>query len=269
MARCRARRASRRSVLDDDPTGVDARRDPRAAGAGTRHGSGPRSPDVRQSTRSRIPAPCRRSVRRFIADATRAALEGAPGAAVVLRGDSTCAVIPLEEYLGVRDVVAPAGRPVLLLAPALLSAGRVTVGVHLRPGRAAHGAARDRVRARRGVRVLERAAARVGGGAVGWALPGTCRPGAALDVLRTRGPAAVTDALLALSASGAPAVLAPDAETLEDLEIVADGYRAATADRASVIVRCAPTFAVLAGPLAPARPAALAREGVLVVCACM
>ena len=111
---------------------ADARRDPRAAGrdpARVRAALAGR-PSVHLITNTRaLPA---ERVCRFIADATRAALEGAPGAAVVLRGDSTLRGHSLEEYLGVRDVVAPAGRPVLLLAPALPSAGRVTVGgVHL------------------------------------------------------------------------------------------------------------------------------------------
>jgi uncharacterized protein YgbK (DUF1537 family) len=258
-------------VLDDDPTGVQTLAgirvllgwDPariRAALAGR--------PSVHLITNTRaLPA---ERVRPFVADATRAALEGAPDAAVVLRGDSTLRGHLLEEYLGVRDVVAPSGRPVLLLVPALPSAGRVTVGgVHLfdRDGRRTplHETeyARDGVFAYSSARLLEWAEERS---------DGLFRSGAGrelhLDVLRSRGPAAVTDALLALSASGAPAVLAPDAETLDDLEIVAEGYRAATADRALVIVRCAPTFAgVLAGTTAPGLfPPPSARDGVLVVC---
>ena len=258
-------------VLDDDPTGVQTLAgirvllawDPgrvRAALAGR--------PSVHLITNTRaLPA---ERVRPFVADAARAALEGAPDAAVVLRGDSTLRGHLLEEYLGVRDVVAPSGRPVLLLVPALPSAGRVTVGgVHLfdRDGRRTplHETeyARDGVFAYSSARLLEWAEERS---------DGLFRAGAGrelhLDVLRSRGPAAVTDALLALSASGAPAVLAPDAETPDDLEIVAEGYRAATADRAPVIVRCAPTFAgVLAGTTAPGLvPPPSARDGVLVVC---
>jgi uncharacterized protein YgbK (DUF1537 family) len=258
-------------VLDDDPTGVQTLAgirvllewDParvRAALAGR--------PSVHLITNTRaLPA---ERVRPFVADATRSALEGAPDAAVVLRGDSTLRGHLLEEYVGVRDVVAPSGRPVLLLVPALPSAGRVTVGgVHLfeRDGRRTplHETeyARDGVFAYSSARLLEWAEERS---------DGLFRAGAGrelhLDVLRSRGPAAVTDALLALSASDAPAVLAPDAETLDDLEIVAEGYRAATAARASVIVRCAPTFAgVLAGSTAPGLvPPPSARDGVLVVC---
>lgn len=258
-------------VLDDDPTGVQTLAgirvllawDPervRAALAGR--------PSVHLITNTRaLPA---ERVRPFVADAARAALEGAPDAAVVLRGDSTLRGHLLEEYLGVRDVVAPSGRPVLLLVPALPSAGRVTIGgVHLfdRDGRRTplHQTeyARDGVFAYSSARLLEWAEERSDGlfrAVAGRELH--------LDVLRSRGPAAVTDALLALSASGAPAVLAPDAETPDDLEIVAEGYRAATADRALVIVRCAPTFVgVLAGSTAPGLvPPPSARDGVLVVC---
>jgi uncharacterized protein YgbK (DUF1537 family) len=258
-------------VLDDDPTGVQTLAgirallawDParvRAALAGR--------PSVHLITNTRaLPA---ERVRPFVSDATRAALEGAPDAAVVLRGDSTLRGHLLEEYLGVRDVVAPSAWPVLLLVPALPSAGRVTVGgVHLfdRDGRRTplHETeyARDGVFAYQSARLLEWAQERSGG---------LFRAGAGrevhLDVLRSRGPAAVTEALRALSASGAPAVLAPDAETLDDLEIVAEGYRAATAGGASVTIRCAPTFAgVLAGTTAPGLvPPPSARDGVLVVC---
>ena len=116
-------------VLDDDPTGVQTLAgirvllawDParvRAALAGR--------PSVHLITNTRaLPA---ERVRTFVAGAASAALEGVPDAAVVLRGDSTLRGHMLEEYLGVRDVVAPSGWPVLLLVPALPSAGRVTVG---------------------------------------------------------------------------------------------------------------------------------------------
>jgi uncharacterized protein YgbK (DUF1537 family) len=258
-------------VLDDDPTGVQTLAgirvllawDParvRAALAGR--------PSVHLITNTRaLPA---ERVRSFVAGAASAALEGEPDAAVVLRGDSTLRGHMLEEYLGVRDVVAPSGWPVLLLVPALPSAGRVTVGgFHLfdRDGRRTplHETeyARDGVFAYASARLLEWAEERSGGlfgSAAGRELH--------LDVLHSRGPAAVTEALLALQASGDPAALAPDAETLDDLEVVAEGYRAATASGASVIVRCAPTFAgVLAGTTAPGLvPSPSARDSVLVVC---
>ncbi len=258
-------------VLDDDPTGVqtlagirvllswDAER-VRSALSGR--------PSVHLITNTRaLPAA---SVRAFVAEAARVALDGAPEATVVLRGDSTLRGHVLEEYLGVRDVVAPSGWPVLLLVPALPSAGRVTIGgVHLfeRDGQrmALHDTeyAQDGVFTYASARLLDWAEERSAGlfaRAAGRELR--------LDVLRSRGSAAVAEALLALRGSGHPAVLAPDAETMGDLELVAEGYRAATADGASVIVRCAPTFAgVLAGTTAPELlPWPPAADAVLVVC---
>ena len=221
-------------VLDDDPTGVQTLAgirallawDParvRAALAGR--------PSVHLITNTRaLPA---ERVRAFVADATRAALEGVPDAAVVLRGDSTLRGHLLEEYLAVCDVVAPSGWPVLLLVPALPSAGRVTVGgVHLfdRDGRRTplHETeyARDGVFAYSSARLLEWAEERSGG-----LFQATAGRELHLDVLRSGGAAAVADALLALHSSGDPAVLAPDAETLDDLEIVAEGYRVASRRR--------------------------------------
>ena len=238
-------------VLDDDPTGVQTLAgirvllswDPdrvRAALAGR--------PSVHLITNTRaLPTS---SVRAFVADAARIAVDGAPEATLVLRGDSTLRGHVFEEYLGVRDVVASSGWPVLLLVPALPSAGRVTIGgVHVfeRDGRRTplHETeyAQDGVFAYSSARLLDWAEERSGGlfaRADGRELH--------LDALRSRGPAAVTEALLDLRGTARPAVLAPDAETVGDLELVADGYRAATAHGASVIVRCAPTFAgVLAG----------------------
>ena len=257
-------------VLDDDPTGVQTLAGIRVllswdAGRVRAALSGRRSVHLITNTRALPTA----SVRAFVADAARVACEGAPDAAVVLRGDSTLRGHLVEEYLGVRDVVTPSGWPVLLLVPALPSAGRVTIGgVHLyeRDGQRTplHETeyAQDGVFAYSSARLLEWAEERSAGlfaRAVGRELH--------LDVLRSRGPAAVTEALLALHGSACPAVLAPDAETVGDLEVVAQGYRAATAHGASVVVRCAPTFAgVLAGTTAPALLPPPVADTVLVVC---
>ena len=120
-------------VLDDDPTGVqtlagvrvlldwDAER-VRAALAGRRA--------VHLITNSRALPPDR--VQPLVSGAARVAREAAADARLVLRGDSTLRGHMLEEYLGVRSVVAPGRWPVLLLVPALPDAGRITVdGVHL------------------------------------------------------------------------------------------------------------------------------------------
>jgi uncharacterized protein YgbK (DUF1537 family) len=258
-------------VLDDDPNGVQTLAGIRVllAWDAQRIGSaleGRRAVHLITNTR----ALSSERVEGFVADAARAALDGAPEAAIVLRGDSTLRGHLLEEYLAVRDVLNPSGWPVLLLVPALPSAGRITVGgVHLfdRDGRRTPlqetEYARDGVFAYASARLLEWAHERSGG---------LFRAGAGrelhLDELRSRGPAAVTEALLALAATGEPAVFAPDAETVEDLDLVAEGYRAAAANGGSVIVRCAPTFAgVLAGTTASALvPPPVTRDDVLVVC---
>ena len=89
-----------------------------------------------------------------------------------------------------------------------------------------------------------------------------------LTELRGEGPGAVVTALAQLAAARAPGVLAPDAETVADLETIAAGYRDAVAAGVPVVVRCAPAFAgVLAATTAPGLvDAPRARDGVLVVC---
>jgi uncharacterized protein YgbK (DUF1537 family) len=90
-----------------------------------------------------------------------------------------------------------------------------------------------------------------------------------LDELRRGGASTVADALRELASNGGPAVLAPDAETADDLALIAAGY--ATAIRAGVpaVVRCAPAFAgVLAGTTSPrlVDPPRSGEGGVLLVC---
>ena len=258
-------------VLDDDPTGVqtlagirvllawDAQRI-RAALDGR--------PAVHLITNTRALRP--ELVQPLVEDAARAALAGVPEALVVLRGDSTLRGYPREEYLGVRAVTAPASWPVLLLVPALPSAGRVTVGgVHLyeREGvrTPLHEAeyARDGVFAYESARLLAWAEERSGGlfaAGAGREIP--------LAALHAEGAGVVARLLAELSASAVPAALAPDAETVADLEAIAAGYRAAVEGGASVIVRCAPTFAGVLGGTAATEAAALPGlgDGVLVVC---
>ncbi len=258
-------------VLDDDPTGVqtlagvsvllswDAQR-VRTALEGR--------PAVHLITNSRALEPDR--ARAIVEDASRTARAGVPDARLVLRGDSTLRGHVLEEYLAVREVVAPDAWPVHLLVPALPSAGRVTVGgVHLleRDGAQAPVSdtefARDGAFAYRSSRLLDWAEERSNG------LFAAARGReVSLADLRRDGGGAVSQALVELSRNGEPAVLAPDAETLDDLELIADGYVAGLDDGAGVIVRCAPAFAgVLAGTTAEASAdLPEAADGVLVVC---
>jgi uncharacterized protein YgbK (DUF1537 family) len=258
-------------VLDDDPTGVqtlagvrvllawDARRI-RAALSGR--------PAVHLITNSRALSPER--ARALTESAARTAVDGVAGAHVILRGDSTLRGHLLEEYLGLRDALLPGATPPLLLVPALPSAGRVTIdGVQMleRDGRRVplHQTeyARDGLFAYRDASLLAWAAERSGG-----VFPPERGRRLPLGELRAGGAEAVAAALARLAAAGAPAVLAPDVETVLDLAVVARGYKAALAAGTPALVRCAPAFAgVLAGTTAERLgPIPQARNGVLVVC---
>ncbi|MGI8973432.1 MAG: four-carbon acid sugar kinase family protein [Gaiella sp.] len=258
-------------VLDDDATGVQTLAGIRVLLAW--HADSVRAaldgrPAVHLITNTRALPPER--VRPLVADAAWTARQAAPDARVVLRGDSTLRGHLLEEYLGVREVAAPGGWPVLLLVPALPAAGRVTVGgVHfferdgVRSPLHETEYARDGVFAYRSARLLNWAEERSGGlfrAGEGRELP--------LEALRSGGPDAVAHALVGLAEAGRPVVFAPDAETEADLEVVAAGYEVAVDRGAAVIVRCAPTFAgVLAGTTATAPPhAPPPADSVLVVC---
>lgn len=258
-------------VLDDDPTGVqtlagvrvllswDAER-VRAAADGR--------PAVHLITNTRALEPSR--VRPLVHEAARTVIDAVPDACLVLRGDSTLRGHLREEYLGVRDVVASGAWPVLLLVPALPSAGRVTVdGVHL--------VVRDGGR----VPVSETEFARDGpftyssARLLDWAEErshGLFRASRGREVrlaeLRGEGGIAVSRAIAELDGVGEPAALVVDAETTDDLGIVAAGYADAVADGAGVIVRCAPAFAGVVSGTAAEAAAELppAGESVLVVC---
>jgi len=93
--------------------------------------------------------------------------------------------------------------------------------------------------------------------------------GIPLAALRGAGGAGeLTGALAAAAALGRPAAVIPDAETGEDLEIVAEGLRAAERDGVPVVVRCAPAFAAILTATAATAPAAAPAgdHGVLLVC---
>jgi uncharacterized protein YgbK (DUF1537 family) len=241
-------------VLDDDPTGTQAVADVpvlfewdealvRAAG------SDERAVHLLTNSRAFPPAEAARIVR----DAAEAAVAAFPRPRLALRGDSTLRAHLLEEYQAVRDAAFPGRWPPLLLAPALPPAGRITVGgVHLleREGRRIplHETeyAADPSFAYGDARLLQWADDRS---------RGLFRRNAGreihLDELRTEGEAVVARALLDLAEGDSPAVCAPDAETVDDLAVIAAGLRRAEAAGADVIVRSAPTFVgVLAGNLA-------------------
>ena len=257
-------------VLDDDPTGVQTLAGVRvlldwdAARVGAAL-VGRRA--VHLITNSRALPPDR--VEPLVSDAARIAREAASDARVVLRGDSTLRGHVLEEYLGVRSVVASGRWPVLMLVPALPAAGRITVdGVHLfvRDGvpTPLHETeyATDGVFAYASARLLDWAEERSNG-----LFQASDGAGLSLAALRTGGAAVVSDALCGLGGRGRPAVFAPDAETEGDLAVIAAGLAAAEAKGCDVIVRCAPAFAgVLAGTTARGPAPLPGGERVLVVC---
>ena len=120
-------------VLDDDPTGVQTLAGIRVLLAwdpATLIAALAGRPSVHLITNSRALAPAAAGA--LVADAARLVLDSVPDAHLVLRGDSTLRGHLREEYEAVRRATAPDSWPVLVLVPALPSAGRVTRGgVHM------------------------------------------------------------------------------------------------------------------------------------------
>lgn len=242
-------------VLDDDPTGTQAvtgvpvllewSRD-LVAETAARHST----THLLTNSRSFPPAEAERVVR----SAAAAAVSALRRPRIVLRGDSTLRAHLLEEYRAVCDARFPGRTPPLLLVPALPAAGRVTVGgVHLieRDGRREplHETeyALDPSFAYADARLLQWASDRSNG-----IFPVGAGREVGLEALRGSGGAALVATVLSeLSRAGAPAVCVPDAETVDDLRIVAEGLRLAEQAGAEVVARCAPAFVgALAGNLA-------------------
>jgi uncharacterized protein YgbK (DUF1537 family) len=257
-------------VLDDDPTGTQAVADVPVLlewdEALVREASGEAAVHLLTNSRAFPPEEAARIVR----GAAEAAVAAFERPRLALRGDSTLRAHLLEEYLAVREAAFPGRWPPLLLVPALPHAGRITVGgVHLleRDGRRMplHETeyAADPSFAYGDARLLQWAEDRSGG-----LFPRAAGREIHLDELRARGEQAVADALLTLAEGSSPAACAPDAETVEDLALIAAGLRRAEAAGAEIVVRSAPTFVgVLAGNLARARVPPPATAGrVLVVC---
>ena len=256
--------------LDDDPTGMQlmagvpmllAFSPAEVAAALARH------PSAHLMTNSRaLPA---RAAFQLTLSAARQAHEGAPEARIALRGDSTLRGHLLPEYDAVRDVVFPGLDPVLLLVPALPSAGRVTLGgVHqLRDGDRLTPLdqteyARDGEFAYRSARLAEFADQRSGG-----RFAAARAQEVSLGALRDRGPGAVSAALTAAAAAG-PAVVAVDVEQLPDLSVIRAGLLAAEGDGVPVVLRSGPAFAAVLADRLATGPAPLPPlpAGVLVVC---
>lgn len=258
-------------VLDDDPTGAQMVADVPVLlrWTGTAIDDALSNSSVAHLiTNSRALDPD--AARRVTADAAGSAWRADPRAQIVLRGDSTLRGHVFEEYQATRSVGQYSRAPVLLLVPALPSAGRVTVG-------GVHYLERDGVR----IRLDETEYARDGAFAystsrlLDWAderSSGFFAAARGIEVpaeaMRARGPDAVKKGLLAAWSADGPAVCAPDAETLEDLGTIAEGLREAQQAEVEVSVRCAPAFAaVLSGTLAQGFVSVPpVSGGVLVIC---
>ncbi len=259
-------------VLDDDPTGTQAvtqvpvlldwaPEDLRAAGEGG-------AASIHLLTNSRALEHGR--AREIVSEAVEAARSVFPEARVLLRGDSTLRAHLLDEYLGTCASAHEDRRPPILLVPALPAAGRITIdGVHLIERDGARTPlheteyAEDPSFAYTDANLLQWAQDRSDG-----LFPRESGRTIPLRVLREQGPASVSDALQELAEAATPAACVPDAETVGDLELIAEGLRMAWDAGTEVVVRGAPTFAgVLAGTLSvePA-PMPPAPRGVMVVC---
>lgn len=258
-------------MLDDDPTGVqmlagvrvllewDPQRVQRALDGRTA---------VHLLTNARALSP--RDVPSVVASAGRAASRGAPEADLVLRGDSTLRGHLREELLGLHDVLPWTRRAPVLVVPALPSAGRVTVGgVHMLERNGARVPldvteyAHDGVFSYSTSQLLAWAEERSGG-----LLPAQAGRGLDLGELRSLGPRHVASVLADLCSADRSAAFAPDAETIDDLQLIAEGYGLARDAGCAMVVRCAPAFVgILSRTIAVEHaPAPSANDGLLVVC---
>lgn len=258
-------------VLDDDPTGAQNLQDVRVL-LDWRHGA--QDHEVRFDDLTFILTNTRsmdaQDARSTTTEAARMGSRHRPGARFLLRSDSTLRGHLLGEYLGLSEALHGGRTPPLLLVPALPTAGRVTLdGVHLLEGAGGQVAlseteyARDPVFGYRSSRLLDWAEERSDG--FFRALDGDAIP---LAELRSGGSDVVVQRIEKLARSDVPAVLAPDAVTSVDLEVIARGLELADARGLETIVRCGPAFvAALAGHAAASHvPMPRAQGGLLVVC---
>jgi uncharacterized protein YgbK (DUF1537 family) len=259
-------------VVDDDPTGAQGQADVplllswRGGLIEAALSEGPAALHLLTNSRALDPDEAYAIVR----DASTAALAADPHARVVLRGDSTLRAHLLPEYNAVRDALYPGTTPPLLLVPALPAAGRVTTGGRhwlIRDGRRTPlertEFATDGEFAYDTARLIDWAEARSHGF---FAAADGVEIG--IDEVRADdGANRIAAALLAAARGGRPAVVVPDAETCDDLAVIAEGLRTAWLDAPTIVVRCAPTFAsVLSGAGAKTRSELPAIErGLLVV----
>lgn len=256
-------------VLDDDPTGTQA-----VAGAqvlvdisaDALHawfaGHAPQPVYVSTNTRA-LPGD---QARDLVARVAGIAAEQWPAARFICRGDSTLRGHILEEY----QALARGASPVLLLAPAMPAAGRVTIdGRHY----LATAAGRVPIAETEYARDPDLGYSR--SDVLGWAEERSggffaASRGAVLSLaeLRRAGASRVAAKLASLAGRGQPAALSCDAENDADLLTVASGVRQAWRQATPVVVRSAPPLAALLAGLAAAGyspPPAAARRLLVVV----
>jgi len=99
-------------------------------------------------------------------------------------------------------------------------------------------------------------------------VPATAGRELPLEVLRSAGAGSVAEALIELSGARRAAAFVPDAETEDDLAVIATGLERALDEGARVIVRAAPAFVRIVSGTSARRLEAPppARDGILVVC---
>lgn len=258
------------AILDDDPTGVQTLGGVRVllewtSASVTDALEHARSVHMLTNARA-YPAA---EARTLVASAAAAALKAAPRPVPILRGDSTLRGHLLEEYLALLDARGDGRAIPLVLAPALPSAGRVTVN---------------------GVQYLERNGKRVpvhtteyaadgpfaysSSRLLDWAEERTARLFPATDgielhlpELRSEGPAAVVSAIRSARAAQRPTAVVIDSETADDVELVALGLERAIASGEEAAVRCGPALAgALGGATAREKVAFPSASAVMVVC---
>lgn len=258
------------AVLDDDPTGVQTLSGARVIldwTQGRVESALANMRAVHLLTNSRAYAG--EQAGRIVRSAADAVLSAAPSVTIVLRGDSTLRGHVLEEYLALREAKGLTWFPPLVLAPALPSAGRVTVGgvqylerdgkrIPVHRTEFAHDASFGYSTSR----LLEWAEERTGGL---FAASHGIEMG--LDALRTSGPDGLAAVLRRAASASGPTAVAVDSETAEDVELVAEGFRRATASGDESVLRCGPALAGALGHATAGGPVPFPKaDRVLVVC---
>jgi uncharacterized protein YgbK (DUF1537 family) len=242
-------------ALDDDPTGVQAMEhvsvalawDAEAVAIGGEAGS--RALHIVTNSRALDSG----GARRVTAEAATAVSSPWPSTPIILRGDSTLRAHLLPEYDALRRTIHRDSTPPLVLVPALPAAGRITKGgVHLLSQGGTEVPLHETEYSQdprfgyKNARLLSWAEERSQGffdASRGIEL--------SLRQIRDEGPDAISNSLADLASRKDPAVLAPDAVSMEDLQIIAEGLRSSWIQGITSVLRSGPTLAgVLSGSIA-------------------